>query len=159
MPMSLVVWKADFRMYSERSTGCIWHRDIQFGSELRIRLPICIASASQPLSVFADTEYGYTGPKPRAVVRSRGLAQGISQRGTCTISRKSSAGRPNGHLRNSSHDPHHDVPHSVRHAWRGLYTHHLARESSSDDEGGEDHSHYVCFLGGLYPGRGDVLSG
>src|SRR6266404_377188 len=151
MPMWLVVWKADFLTYSERSTVCIWRRDIRFGSEWRIRLPICIGSASQPLSVFADTEYGHTGLKPCAVVRSLGLAQGISQRGTCTISRKSSAGRPNGHLRNSSHDPHHDVPPSVRHAWRDLYAHHLARKSSSDDEGGEDNSHYLCFFGDLYP--------
>src|SRR5580765_6099884 len=159
MPMSLVVWKADFRMCSERSTGCIWRRDIQFASEWRIRLPICIGSASQPLSAFADTEYGYTGPKPRAVIRSPGLAQGISQRGTRAVPRKGCPGRPNGHLRNSSHDPHHDLPPSVRDAWRGLYTHHLARKSSSDDEGGEDHSHYLCFLGGLYPVRSDVLTG
>src|SRR6266404_1938030 len=159
MPMSLVVWKADFRMCSERSTGFIWHRDTRFAFGSRIRLLTCIGLASQPSSAFEDTEYGYTGPKPRAVVRSPGLAQGVFQRGTGALPREGCPGRPNGHLRNSCHDPHHDIPPSVRHAWRGLYTNHLARKSSSDDEGGKDHSHYLCFLGDLCPGRGDVLTG
>src|SRR6266850_6032823 len=157
--MSLVVCKKASRMSSEPSIGCIWRRGTRFASECRIRLLISFALVNQRLSLFAIIDYGHHCPKLAGVLGSIGLVPGISQRRTRTVPGKSCPRRPNGHLRNSSHDHHHDVSYSVRNAWRGLYTHHLARKSSSDNEGGEDYSHYLCFLGRLYLHRSAVLFG
>src|SRR6185503_14231619 len=122
-------------------------------------LLISFALVSQQLSLFAIIDYGHHCAKLIGAVGSIGLVPGIFERGTRTVPRKGCPSRANGHLRNSSNDPHHDVSYSVRNAWRGLYTHHFARKSSSDAEACEDDSHYLCFLGDLHLHRSAVLSG
>src|SRR6185369_4113744 len=134
-------------------------RDIQSASGYKIHLLISFALVSQRLSLFAIIDYGHHCAKLVGAVGTIGLVPGISEEGTRTVPRKGCPGRTNGHLRNSGHDHHHDVSYSVRNAWRGLYTHHLARKSPSDAEACEDGNHHLCFLGGLYLHWSAVLSG
>src|SRR3984957_4367347 len=53
--MLLAVWNPVFPMYSEPSTGSVWHRDIRSVSALRILLLSCFESASQRLWSSAGT--------------------------------------------------------------------------------------------------------
>src|SRR3984893_9977354 len=50
----LAVCKRVSPTYNGRSTGCIWHRDIQSVSASRILLLSCFESASRRLWSFAD---------------------------------------------------------------------------------------------------------
>src|SRR5882757_5355802 len=76
--MSLAVWNRGFLMHSERSIGCIWHRDTRFVfASVTLRLD-CFEWASRRSSSFAGNKYGYLRTNPPGVAQTVGLVLGVS---------------------------------------------------------------------------------